>query len=114
MDRCGIFVLSSRFEGFPNVLLEAMATGAPCIAFDCPSGPSEIIESGTNALLVPAGEVAGLADSLKALVQSPETRARLGANARKITERYSATRITDDWESLLVRVCKPRAAGIIR
>ena len=112
MNRCGIFVLSSRFEGFPNVLLEAMATGAPCIAFDCPSGPSEIIEPGANAMLVPPGDVAALARCLEALAQSPETRAHLGANACTVTEKYSAPRITDAWESLLMRLCKQCTAGV--
>lgn len=96
-----IFVLSSRYEGFPNVLCEAMANGLPVVSFDCRSGPGAIIQNGTDGWLVPPGDVAGLTAALESLIANPAERARLGANAERITERFSADRIVGDWEHVL-------------
>jgi glycosyltransferase involved in cell wall biosynthesis len=101
MARCGMFVLSSRFEGFPNVLIEAMACGAPAIAFDCPCGPDEIVEPGSNGLLVPTGDVPALARAMTALAGDAALRARLGDAGRQVTQRFSRQRVTDQWETLL-------------
>ena len=95
--RADIFVLSSRFEGSPNALLEAMALGLACIAYDCPAGPSEIIEDGANGMLVEAGNVARLADQLAGLMDDEAARAALGRAARAITERHAVDRIARQW-----------------
>jgi glycosyltransferase involved in cell wall biosynthesis len=96
-----VFVLSSRYEGFPNVLLEAMAEGVACVATDCPSGPAEILEDGRNGLLVPPGDPAALAAAIERLLDDPAHRARLGLEGKKVRERYSIEATVERWDAIL-------------
>lgn len=104
MLRADIFVLSSRYEGFPNVLGEAMACGLPVVSFDCPSGPSEMINNGMNGILVPAENILGLSASLEKLMGSMELRKCLGAEARKISDRFCLNKIVHSWDELIAEV----------
>ncbi|MCB1355364.1 MAG: glycosyltransferase family 4 protein [Maritimibacter sp.] len=99
----GAFVLSSRYEGFPNVLAEAMSAGLPVVAFDCPFGPGEIVTDGVDGLLVPDGDVAALADALRRLLSDPALQARLGAAARETAETYAVPKVAARWDALLER-----------
>jgi len=101
MRAADIFVLSSHYEGFPNVLAEAMANGAAVISYDCPSGPADLIESGVNGLLVAPESVEALADAMAALMSDGAERRRLGANAERVTDAFSLERVMAMWESII-------------
>jgi GalNAc-alpha-(1->4)-GalNAc-alpha-(1->3)-diNAcBac-PP-undecaprenol alpha-1,4-N-acetyl-D-galactosaminyltransferase len=97
-----IFVLPSRFEGFPTVLGEAMACGVAVVAFDCFSGPAKFIRQGTDGLLVPPGDVTALADALGQVMASAELRERLGKDATSVVDRFSPAVIMPQWEEILL------------
>lgn len=82
------FVLTSRYEGFPASLLEAMAAGLPCVAVDCESGPAEIIRHQQNGLLVPQDDPDALGVAMRQLMDAPELRRRLGSEARHVVETF--------------------------
>lgn len=100
-----IAVLPSRYEGFPNALLEAMSQGIAPIAFDCESGPSEIIRHDENGLLVPQGNVRELATAMQTLTQDNALRTKLASSAREVNDRFSPERIFAMWEDVL-HVCE--------
>jgi GalNAc-alpha-(1->4)-GalNAc-alpha-(1->3)-diNAcBac-PP-undecaprenol alpha-1,4-N-acetyl-D-galactosaminyltransferase len=102
IGKADCFVFPSRREGFGMALVEAMNCGAPCISFDCPSGPGEIIQASVNGILVPPGDIEGLAGAMAKLLDDPEERRRIGRNATKsIKERFSVDRIMLQWDALL-------------
>lgn len=96
-----LFVLSSRFEGFPNALAEAMACGLPVVAFDCPYGPGELVRNERDGLLVPPGDVQALTHALHKLMTSPHLRIQMSQHARDVTERFSEQTVLDMWEKTI-------------
>ena len=89
-DRCQLFVLSSRYEGFPNVLLEAMAAGCCCVANDCPQGPADLISNGVNGLLMPVDSAdQDWVQQLESLLLRPDLRRSLALKALEVREQYA-------------------------
>ncbi|MFT3848105.1 MAG: glycosyltransferase family 4 protein [Propionivibrio sp.] len=100
-SRCGLYVHSSRSEGFPNALIEAMAAGAPVLGCDCDYGPGEIIENGVSGLLVPAEDEQALAEGLASMIADDALRARLGQQAPRVRERFDMAQVMKRWEKLI-------------
>jgi GalNAc-alpha-(1->4)-GalNAc-alpha-(1->3)-diNAcBac-PP-undecaprenol alpha-1,4-N-acetyl-D-galactosaminyltransferase len=102
MERASVFVLSSRYEGFPNALLEAMAMGCAVIAANCSSGPREIIRDGHDGLIVPPENAPAIAEALKRVLGDDRLRLRLGESAIAVRERFGSDRVLQLWESAIV------------
>lgn len=95
-----IYVMSSRFEGLPMALLEAMACGVPCISFDCPYGPAEIITPEEDGILVKNGNTDELADAICRLIEDTDKRIRMGKQAQKNIQRYLREEVMKLWDEL--------------
>ena len=104
MGSCRLFILPSRYEGFPNALLEAMAYGLPVISSDCPCGPKEIISNGQDGLLIAAEDEGSLSEAMALLLEDSVLRKNLGFEAQKIQDKYNPDRIIKMWEDLLCAV----------
>jgi GalNAc-alpha-(1->4)-GalNAc-alpha-(1->3)-diNAcBac-PP-undecaprenol alpha-1,4-N-acetyl-D-galactosaminyltransferase len=98
LRKASIFVLASRFEGFPNALQEAMGMGLACVSTDCDFGPRDLIEQGESGVLVPVDDAAAMAKALSALIQDRDLRQRLGQAALRVREIYAASVIMPMWE----------------
>ena len=100
-----LFVLPSRYEGFPTALLEAMAAGLPCVAFDCSHGPAVMIRHEVDGLLVPSGEITALAAALQRCMSDAALRATLGSRASEVTQRFGWQAMVDAYEHVLKSQC---------
>lgn len=105
LDSASLYVLSSRYEGFPLVLLEAMQRGLPCVSVDCPSGPREIIRDGEDGFVVPDADLGALADKVNYLIEHPAERTAMGIRARENIKRYAPDAIMKQWVALFNRLC---------
>lgn len=105
MKRAKIFVLSSFYEGFPNVLCEAMHAGLPCISTNCECGPTELIENGKNGFLVEIGAVDAMAEKIRVLIENEKLREILGKEAQKTTQRLEMRAICSKWRETVYHVC---------
>ena len=95
-----IYIMSSRYEGFGMVLLEAMSCGVPCVSFDCPYGPADIIKNGEDGYLVEHLNTNALAESIYKLIESPELRKQFGKQAKENIKRFSRENVMTQWISL--------------
>lgn len=95
-----VFVLSSRYEGFPMAMIEAMACGLPVVSFTCPCGPRDIISDGVDGYLVELGNVVQLAERLSQLIQDEPLRRKMGENARRNIARLQIGEIAAQWDRL--------------
>jgi glycosyltransferase involved in cell wall biosynthesis len=111
MAEASIFVLSSRFEGFPVALLEAMSKGMAVVSFDCPTGPAEVLDDHRNGILVPPRQVDALAACILELVEDFELRRRCGAAAFETAQSYRMDSIGPRWDTLLAELEQARSGG---
>jgi glycosyltransferase involved in cell wall biosynthesis len=101
MAACDLFVLSSRYEGLPNVLIEAIACGAPSVSTDCPSGPADILDHGRFGPLVPVGDEAALAHAILRVLDFPPARSEMAARGAE----YTVERSLDQYLPVLFPNC---------
>lgn len=95
-----MLVMSSNYEGFPMVMIEAMACGLPVVAFDFKCGPKDVISDGKNGLIIRNGDIEALAEGMMRLMEDTENRKRMSLNARKIVDTYSEKAVMDKWIGL--------------
>lgn len=100
-EAADIFLSTSLYEGSPNALLEAMACGCATLAYDCETGPGDIIQNGDNGELVAVGDVDAFTRRLTVLVQDEAYRQRLGEAARGVNETFSQRRFLEAWDALI-------------
>lgn len=96
-----LYIMTSRTEGFPMVLLEAMTLGLPCVAFDCPSGLNSIIKNGKNGFLIPDDNIDLFAKKIFFLIENDKERFKFGTNAKEVMKDFSVDKIMQQWQQLL-------------
>ncbi|MCR5157734.1 MAG: glycosyltransferase family 4 protein [Prevotella sp.] len=106
--RSSIFGLSSRFEGFGLVLLEAMQAGLPCVVFDCPFGPSDVVTDGTTGFVVADGDVQTFANRLCTLIENETIRKNFSAAAIERVRHYDADQVMMQWKQLFEELANSR------
>lgn len=99
-QQASLLVMSSRYEGFGMVLLEAQTAGVPVVSFDCKCGPSEIIKDGITGYLIPEGDIQGMADKILTLISNEGLRKKIGKQAFDDSSRFSEERIMKLWVDL--------------
>ncbi|MFI6324744.1 glycosyltransferase family 4 protein [Nonomuraea sp. NPDC050556] len=104
LSRASIYVLSSRFEGQPMVMIEAMTHALPVVAFDCPTGPADVLTDGVTGVLVPPQDAAGLSAALERLIADRDLRVRMGGAAATAARVYSADAVMPIWEDLFAEL----------
>ena len=111
MAESSLYVMTSRREGLPMVLLEAMGIGLPVIAYDCPTGPRDVITDGVDGYVVPNGDEQALEARMLELMDDPDARVRLATAARRTAADYDVARLAERWERLFEELAAAKARG---
>jgi len=106
MKKAEVFVLCSKLEGFPNVLVEAMTLGTPVISTNCQSGPNEIIENGKNGILVPVGNEKVLAKAILKILDNPSLAQKFSLEGKKTAQNFTLEKSVKEYEKLFQEVLK--------
>ena len=101
LSRSDLFVLPSRYEGFGNVVAEALACGVPVVTMDCPSGPGEIVRDGVDGLIVPAEDTARLEQALDRVMGDAQLRNQFSARGPEVLDRFSEQKFLAQWDAVL-------------
>ncbi|MEO3791197.1 glycosyltransferase family 4 protein [Nonomuraea sp. B10E15] len=104
LTNASVYALSSRFEGFPMVMIEAMAHALPVVAFDCPTGPGDVLADGVDGVLVPPRDVNALADALMRVISDRDLRVRMGRAAAETARAYAPEQVMPLWEDLFAEL----------
>jgi glycosyltransferase involved in cell wall biosynthesis len=112
--RADLYAMSSHFEGFPNTLVEAMASGLPAVSVDCDTGPRDIIRHDVDGYLVAPGDTDGMAAFLDRLMGSDDVRSMFAARAIEVRERFSMQKIASMWADLIGKLSGDGTAPAIR
>ena len=111
IETADVLALSSAYEGWANVILEAMAAGLPIVSTDCPYSPGDLLENGESGLLTPPNDAHAFAAALSKVLGDAELRARLGVAARKASLQYSTEAIISQWDGLVTSAYALKASG---
>ncbi|OPG07350.1 glycosyltransferase family 4 protein [Microbispora sp. GKU 823] len=114
LARASIYALSSRFEGLPMVMIEAMTHALPIVAFDCPTGPRDVLTDGTDGVLVPCEDVDALAAALNRLIADRDLRLRMGAAAAATAREYAPENVMPQWENLFTELLQAKTGSDAR
>ncbi|UCM86984.1 glycosyltransferase family 4 protein [Streptomyces marincola] len=112
MAKASVFVLSSRYEGLPMVLIEAMSHGLPVVSYDCPTGPGDVLTDGKEGLLLPPEDVPALTAAMRRLMGDEGLRARMGDASLATVERYSPETVRGQWTELFEELTARRRARV--
>lgn len=105
-NQSSLFLMTSRYEVFPMVLLEAMASGVPCVAYNCPSGPRAIIDEGINGFLIEDENQDHFIQKLELLIEDENLRIQMGINAQKSVAKYNIDSVMKKWDELFMDLTK--------
>ncbi len=104
IEKADIIALSSRYEGFPNALLEGMSLGLAALSYNCPSGPSDLVDHEVSGLLIPPENVTEMAAGMDKLLSNPKLVQQMGEQAQKVKQRFAIEKVMGNWEALVHKV----------